>query len=38
MFVMLYMMCGDVKVEFYVVDCLRVCENFLVLCVSGYYD
>eukprot|EP00757_Euglenozoa_sp_SAG-D1_P015218 gene15218-4548_t len=29
---------GDVKLELYVDECPRTCENFLALCASGFYD
>ncbi|XP_055705083.1 peptidyl-prolyl cis-trans isomerase-like 3 [Phlebotomus papatasi] len=29
---------GDVKIELFVEDCPKTCENFLALCASDYYN
>lgn len=29
---------GDIKVELFCEECRAACENFMMLCASGYYD
>ncbi|XP_059608977.1 peptidyl-prolyl cis-trans isomerase-like 3 [Phlebotomus argentipes] len=29
---------GDIKIELFVEDCPKTCENFLALCASDYYN